>query len=153
MYCNRCRELLHYHGYQYESKHAVHVLPRRTWEIIRRYLLRSTYNNCGRQGLLAFRGRLGFWWCSCCSYFWFSVLWFLLYSSCVLCTQCCQFLWYFSLVTPVSFTNKTDRHDITEILLRVALSTITRSPPIIVALVYEVYRDPDTKIESTCSWL
>jgi hypothetical protein len=27
--------------------------------------------------------------------------------------------------TPVSFINKTDRHDITEILLKVALKTIT----------------------------
>jgi hypothetical protein len=33
-------------------------------------------------------------------------------------------LW-FSLGTPVSSTNKTDRHDITEILLKVALNTIT----------------------------
>ena len=29
---------------------------------------------------------------------------------------------------PVSSTNKTDRHDITEILLKVALNTITRNP-------------------------
>ena len=28
------------------------------------------------------------------------------------------------MVTPVSSTNKTDRHDITEILLKVALNTI-----------------------------
>jgi hypothetical protein len=33
-------------------------------------------------------------------------------------------LW-FSLSTPVSSTNKTDHHDITEILLKVALNTIT----------------------------
>ena len=32
---------------------------------------------------------------------------------------------WFSLGTPVSSTNKTDRHDITEILLNVALNTIT----------------------------
>jgi hypothetical protein len=31
----------------------------------------------------------------------------------------------FLLGTPVSSTNKTDRHDITEILLKVALNTIT----------------------------
>jgi hypothetical protein len=31
----------------------------------------------------------------------------------------------FSLGTPVSSTNKTDRHDMTEILLKVALNTIT----------------------------
>jgi hypothetical protein len=33
----------------------------------------------------------------------------------------------FSLGTPVSSTNKTDRHDITEILLNVALNTITQT--------------------------
>ena len=33
--------------------------------------------------------------------------------------------WWFSPGTPVSSTNKTDRHDITEILLKVALNTIT----------------------------
>ena len=32
---------------------------------------------------------------------------------------------WFSLGTPVSSTNKTDRHDITEILLKMALHTIT----------------------------
>ena len=31
---------------------------------------------------------------------------------------------WFSLGTPISSTNKTDRHDITEILLKVVLSTI-----------------------------
>jgi hypothetical protein len=33
--------------------------------------------------------------------------------------------WWFSPDTPVSSTNKTDRHDITEILLKVAVNTIT----------------------------
>jgi hypothetical protein len=32
---------------------------------------------------------------------------------------------WFSLDTPVSSTNKTDHHDITEILFKVALNTIT----------------------------
>jgi hypothetical protein len=32
---------------------------------------------------------------------------------------------WFSLGTPVSSTNKTDCHDITEVLLKVALNTIT----------------------------
>ena len=45
-----------------------------------------------------------------------------------LCDKVCQ--WFatgrwFSLGTPVSSTNKTDYHDITEILLKVALNTIT----------------------------
>ena len=33
-----------------------------------------------------------------------------------------------SVVTPVSSTNKTDLHDITEILLKMALNTITPNP-------------------------
>jgi hypothetical protein len=33
--------------------------------------------------------------------------------------------WWFSPGTPVSSTNKTDCHDITEILLKVVLNTIT----------------------------
>jgi hypothetical protein len=44
-----------------------------------------------------------------------------------LCDKVCQWhvagLWF----SPVSSNNKTDRHDITEILLKVALNTITRS--------------------------
>ena len=45
-----------------------------------------------------------------------------------LCDKVCQLIAegrWFSLGTPVTSTNKTDRHDITEILLKVALSTIT----------------------------
>ena len=45
-----------------------------------------------------------------------------------LCDQVCQRLaagWWFSPGTLVSSTNKTDRHDITEILLKVAINTIT----------------------------
>jgi len=36
---------------------------------------------------------------------------------------------WFSPGTPVSFTNKTDRHDITAILLKVALNTINQTKP------------------------
>jgi hypothetical protein len=36
---------------------------------------------------------------------------------------------WFSLVTPVSSINKTDCHDITEILLKVALNTIKQTKP------------------------
>ena len=39
------------------------------------------------------------------------------------------FMW-FSLGSQVSSTNKTDRHDITEILLKVVLNTITPPPKI-----------------------
>ena len=35
---------------------------------------------------------------------------------------------WFSPGTPVSFTNKTDHHDITEILLKVVLNTINQPP-------------------------
>jgi len=44
-----------------------------------------------------------------------------------LCDKVCQWLttgWWLSPDTPVPSTNKTDRHDITEILLKVALNTI-----------------------------
>jgi hypothetical protein len=48
-----------------------------------------------------------------------------------LCHKVCQWLatgWCFSSGPQVSSTNKTDRHDITEILLKVALSTINTKP-------------------------
>jgi hypothetical protein len=44
-----------------------------------------------------------------------------------LCDKVCQWLaasLWFSLDTPVSFINKTDCHDITAIVLKVALNTI-----------------------------
>jgi hypothetical protein len=37
------------------------------------------------------------------------------------------YIGWFSLGTPVSSTNKTDRHDIAEILLKVALNTIIQT--------------------------
>ena len=49
-----------------------------------------------------------------------------------LCDKVCQWLMAgqgFSLCTPIFSTNKTDRHDITEILLRVALNTIKSNQP------------------------
>jgi hypothetical protein len=36
--------------------------------------------------------------------------------------------WWFSPGSPVSSTNKTDRHDIAKILLKVALNTINLNP-------------------------
>jgi len=42
-----------------------------------------------------------------------------------ICDKVCQSHLWFSLGNPVSSTNKTDRHDIAEILLNVALNTIT----------------------------
>ena len=38
---------------------------------------------------------------------------------------------WFSPGTPVSFTNETDRHDITEILLKVVIDTINQTKPFI----------------------
>jgi hypothetical protein len=49
-----------------------------------------------------------------------------------LCDKACQWLTtvrWFSLGTPVSSTNKTDRHDITKILLKVALNIINQTKP------------------------
>ena len=46
------------------------------------------------------------------------------------CDKVCQWLAtgrWFSLCTPVSSTNKTDHHEITEILLKVALNTIIQT--------------------------
>ena len=48
-----------------------------------------------------------------------------------LCDKICQWLatgWWFSPGTLVSSTNKTNHHDIIEILLKLALSTITLTP-------------------------
>ena len=56
-----------------------------------------------------------------------------------LCDKVCQWLatgQWFSLGTPVSSTNKPDCHDITEILLKVALSTIDLSQPIETWFIY-----------------
>jgi hypothetical protein len=45
-----------------------------------------------------------------------------------LCDKVCQLLATGRWFSPVSSTNKTDRHDITEILLKVALNTINQPP-------------------------
>jgi len=53
-----------------------------------------------------------------------------------LCDKVCQWLAtgrWFSPGTPVSSINKTDRHDINEILLKVALNTINQTKPHIMA--------------------
>jgi hypothetical protein len=42
--------------------------------------------------------------------------------------QCLAAGWYFSPGTPVSSTNKTDRHDITEIVLQMELNTTNHHP-------------------------
>ena len=59
-----------------------------------------------------------------------------------LCDKACHWLatgWWFSAGTSVSSTNKTNHHDITEILLKVALNTIKQpTPPY---SVFKVYMD------------
>ena len=60
---------------------------------------------------------------------WVHLMWGVLDAT--LCDKVCQWLatgqWFLP-GTPVSSTNKTDCHDITEILLKVALNTITHNP-------------------------
>jgi hypothetical protein len=73
----------------------------------------------------------------------------------VLVTLCYKVVWlsagrWFSLGTPISSTNKTDRHNMTEILLKVALNTINPKPTCIyictfqncqnINSIYTVYR-------------
>jgi hypothetical protein len=62
---------------------------------------------------------------------------------CTLCDQVCQWLatgLWFSPGTPVSSINKTDNHDIAEILLKVALNTTTLTlSPIIILVVWESF--------------
>jgi hypothetical protein len=53
-----------------------------------------------------------------------------MYFDTTLCDKVCQWLAtgrWFSPGTPVSSTNKTDRHDITEKLLKVTLNTINQT--------------------------
>ena len=54
-----------------------------------------------------------------------------------LCNKLCQLpatgRW-FSPGTPSSFTNKTDRHDITELLLKVVLNTKNKSKPVTISI-------------------
>jgi hypothetical protein len=59
----------------------------------------------------------------------FSSEWWGVLDTTILCDKVCQLLAtgrWFSSGNPVSFTNKTDCHDITKILLKVALNTINK---------------------------
>ena len=52
-----------------------------------------------------------------------------------ICDNVCQWLvagWWFSLGNPVSYTNKTDHYDITEILLKVVINTINLTIAILI---------------------
>ena len=67
-----------------------------------------------------------------------------IYGDTTFCDKVCQWLvtgWRFSLVPPVSSTNKTDHLDITEILLKVVLNTINhhnQQPTIIAPYHYTI---------------
>ena len=61
---------------------------------------------------------------------------------------------WFSLGTPISSTNKTDRHDITEILLQVALNITNQQTKILISwldTIQEIHENWNIKIinEST----
>jgi hypothetical protein len=67
-----------------------------------------------------------------------------------LCDKVCQWLAtgrWFSSGPPVSSTNKTDRHDITEILLKVALNTIKQ------IIYFETYITIDNCIHSSSNYI
>jgi hypothetical protein len=60
----------------------------------------------------------------------------------ILCDKVCQHLatgLWFSPGSQVSSTNKTDRHDITDILLKVALNTIKQTNKHTLALLSAIY--------------
>ena len=61
------------------------------------------------------------------------------------CDKVCQWLAtgrWFSPCPPVSPTSKTDCHDITEILLKVALNTINQAKPTFTSFIYFIYVTP-----------
>jgi hypothetical protein len=70
------------------------------------------------------------------------------YSRHNICDKVCQWLTtgrWFSLGIPVSSTNKADRHDITEILLKVALNAIKQTLSISVFIEYNNVFPSDTQ--------
>ena len=81
----------------------------------------------------------------------FSALFNVLWLNTTLCNKVCQWLTacrWFSPGTPVSFTNKTDRHDINEILLKVALNTIT----LVLTLILIHFLDWNRPLEKDKFW-
>ena len=91
------------------------------WQYMDRSVTKKDYMD-----LRSFAGpyNIFFWWrTGPYTAIWPSVPW----TICYICTCMCGYRW-FSPGTRVSTTNKTDRHDIAEILLKVALNTITLNP-------------------------
>ena len=77
-----------------------------------------------------------------------------------LCDKVCQWLvadWWFSPGTPVSSTNKTNLHDITEILLKVAINTITLIPTLFLFIFHKfdlsLGIEPHWWYNVYCGWL
>ena len=58
---------------------------------------------------------------------------------------------WFSLDTPVSYSNKADRHDITEILLKVALNTLTLTQISVIQL--DLFYMPQYKYKSVVKYM
>ena len=54
----------------------------------------------------------------------------------------------FSPDTPISYTNKTDRHDMTEILLKMALSTINQSSHLL-----GMHREPGIQLDDINNYI
>jgi hypothetical protein len=50
-----------------------------------------------------------------------------------------RYLWWFSPATPDSSTNKTDRPDIADILLKVVLNTILLTPLDVASLISKIF--------------
>ena len=68
-----------------------------------------------------------------------------------LCDKVCQSLAtgrWFSPDTPISYTNKTDRHDMTEILLKMALSTINQSSHLL-----GMHREPGIQLDDINNYI
>ena len=65
-----------------------------------------------------------------------------------LCEKVCQWLETGRWSSPVSSTNKTDHHDITEILLKVALTTIKQTGHFFILYHYHIFKTNLIKIIS-----
>jgi hypothetical protein len=81
--------------------------------------------------------------CNQCHHHWCCEFEFRIRARCTtLCDKVCQWLAtgrWFSPGPMASFTNKTDRHDITEILLKVALNTIIQTNKYILYYIHNIY--------------
>ena len=103
----------------------MHCVCSRIYLLSTESIIKNIYNRTIHQKTMGHRGHAissyRRWSCEFESRSWWGVL------DTTLCDKVCQWLatsLWFSLGTPAFSTNKTDRHDITEILLKVSLNTI-----------------------------